>query len=161
VKVEEQPSAPETYTDPFAGLGNDGLPEDSDGTNRRAALRGLARQAQSIGDYPASQRAIRELLREGVEDDEIHALQAENLKQIEAAYLARLGSLDRTPQLALTPDQLVWHNLDVHKGFVLSRVDGVLTARDIIDIVHLPRRDTIRLLAELVQDGILVMKKGR
>lgn len=161
VKVEDQPSAPETYTDPFAGLENDELPDDADGANRHAALRGLARQAQSIGDYPASQRAIRELLREGVEDDEIHALQAENLKQIEAAYLARLGSLDRTPQLALTPDQLVWHNLDVHKGFLLSRVDGVLTARDIIDIVHLPRRDTIRLLAELVQDGILVMKKGR
>ncbi|MCA9564228.1 MAG: hypothetical protein KC561_12105, partial [Myxococcales bacterium] len=110
---------------------------------------------QSLGDYAASQKLVEKLLAKNPHDSKALELEAENHKRMERQYLARLGSIEARPKVILSPEQLVWHNLDALKGFVLSRVDGDLTVQDIVDIVHLPRLDTIRLLAELVTDGII------
>ena len=117
-----------------------------------------ARAAQALGDYPASQRATNTLLEEVPVTPEIAAIQAENHRQTEKQHLAKLGGLERRPVLAVTPQELVWHDLSPPEGFVLSRVDGFITCQDIIDISHLPRHETLRLLANLVTNGLLSIR---
>ena len=65
------------------------------------------------------------------------------------------GNLDATPVVLLPPDQLVWQDLDHRAGFILSQVDGASRFQDILLISGMDRLDTMRILAQLVQDGVI------
>jgi hypothetical protein len=119
------------------------------------ALLERALHSQLLGDYAASQEMINALLRCDPGHRRARDLKRENERRLEAQYLTRLRSLEGVPAIVLGDEQLVWHNLDATKGFVLSQVDGTLTVRDLIDLMHLPRLQTLELLSELVSDGIL------
>ena len=130
------------------------LPEDPTGQLEDEVLK-EALTHHSLGDYHSSQSLIEEHLKGFPNDPRLDDLRKENLRQIEMKYLAKIGSLEARPVVAISADQLVWHNLNQNKGFVLSRVDGKLTVADIVEIVHLSRHETLRLLSELVSDGII------
>ncbi len=133
------------------------MPEEVTGQIRVDKLK-EARTHQSLGDYHSSQSVIEEYLENNPDSREIQDLKEENLRQIEMKYLAKLGPMESQPRLAISADQLVWHNLDPNKGFLISRVDGKVSVANLIDIVHLPRLETLRLLAELATDGIIDFK---
>ena len=130
------------------------LPDDPTGQLEDEVLK-EALTHHELGDYQSSQSLIEEHLSSFPSDPRLDDLRKENLRQIEMKYLAKIGSLEGRPVVAISADQLVWHNLNQDKGFVLSRVDGKLTVADIVDIVHLSRHETLRLLAELTSDGII------
>ena len=130
------------------------LPEDPPGEIDHHLLDAAATH-QSLGDYESSQAAIAQYLTTNPGGGEAQDIYDENMRQLELKYLAKLGNLESTPTVALSADQLVWHNLDPNKGFVLSRVDGKMSITDILDLVHLDRHETIRLLSELAEDGII------
>ena len=65
------------------------------------------------------------------------------------------GNLDAIPVVLLPPDQLVWQDLDHRAGFILSQVDGASRFQDILLISGMDRLDTMRILAQLVQDGVI------
>ena len=65
------------------------------------------------------------------------------------------GDLGATPVVLLPPDQLVWQDLDHRAGFILSQVDGGSRYQDILLISGMDRLDTMRILAQLVQDGVI------
>jgi hypothetical protein len=65
------------------------------------------------------------------------------------------GNLGATPVVLLPPDQLVWQDLDHRAGFILSQVDGASRYQDILLILGMDRLDTMRILAQLVQDGVI------
>jgi hypothetical protein len=65
------------------------------------------------------------------------------------------GNLGATPVVLLPPDQLVWQDLDHRAGFILSQVDGASRFQDILLISGMDRLDTMRILAQLVQDGVI------
>jgi hypothetical protein len=65
------------------------------------------------------------------------------------------GDLGATPVVLLPPDQLVWQDLDHRAGFILSQVDGASRYQDILLISGMDRLDTMRILAQLVQDGVI------
>lgn len=164
----EQKVPPQFEATPFrphrrTGFGGDlelhelDIPEEVTGQIRVDKLK-EAKTHQSLGDYHSSQSVIEEYLENNPDSREIQDLKEENLRQIEMKYLAKLGPMESRPRLAISADQLVWHNLDPNKGFLISRVDGKVSVADLIDIVHLPRLETLRLLAELATDGIIDFK---
>ena len=47
-----------------------------------------------------------------------------------------------------------------HKGvFMLSRMDGAMSADDLLDVSGMARPDALRVLARLVVTGVVIMKR--
>ena len=68
-------------------------------------------------------------------------------------YQAVLGGLDKIPQHGnATP------NLEPRSAFLLSRLDGSLTIEDVLDVSGMPRLEALRVLAELVVRGVIVLR---
>jgi hypothetical protein len=76
-------------------------------------------------------------------------------------YLERLGAGDHVPQLAMQRSALTGLALDHRAGFLLSCVDGVSTLEEIVDVSAMPRLDAVRILYELVQEGVIEMVAPR
>ncbi|MBN1947309.1 MAG: hypothetical protein JW797_16690 [Bradymonadales bacterium] len=79
----------------------------------------------------------------------------DNERKLAQRYSSLIGSMDTVFRRSIADDELRLHKLDAKKGFVLSYVDGVWTVEDIVDLVHFPREETIKLLAELYTAGII------
>jgi tetratricopeptide (TPR) repeat protein len=83
-------------------------------------------------------------------------LEAVRLVESERAILRALGDLDRV--LAVTTDPFLRYqriSLTPTDGYVMSRVDGLTSARRVIEIVPLPARDVERSLFGLLCTGII------
>jgi len=78
---------------------------------------------------------------------------------IDKTYLDALGGPGGVPRLAVSPSQLTKLPLHHQAGFLLSIVDGESTVDDLIDISGLTRLDTLRILYELVQQGIIAVAR--
>jgi hypothetical protein len=78
--------------------------------------------------------------------------------ELRRRYVARLGSLDRAPRLAMDPDGLAtMHSLDFRSGLVLSRVDGRATLAEIVESSGLTSFDSLRILSELYLRRAIVL----
>jgi flagellar basal body P-ring protein FlgI len=73
-------------------------------------------------------------------------------------YAARIGPLDRVPNVTVARDQMRWLSIDHRAGFVLSLVDGVSTVEMILDVSGMPTLDALRILSELVQQRIITFR---
>jgi hypothetical protein len=68
------------------------------------------------------------------------------------AYERVIGMLDKVPSHGeASPD------LDPRSAFLLSRLDGMSSADDLLDVSGMPRIEALRLLALLVRRGVVTM----
>lgn len=74
---------------------------------------------------------------------------------LENVYLAQLGSRAEVPRIILSSDKLRTLNPDRWAAFIISRVDGMSSIDDIIDIAGMPQLDALRILYELLQQGVI------
>jgi serine/threonine-protein kinase len=100
----------------------------------------LVERALSIGDALGNAEAIAALDRE-------EAL-------IEGSLEVRLGRLDHALRL-LTPPAGERTSLLPEEAFLLSRIDGVASADEVLDLSPLPRLRTLRLLVRLLRRGLI------
>lgn len=70
-------------------------------------------------------------------------------------YTSKLGSLEQQPVIALDEVELRWLGLDHRSGFLLSRVDGMSTLDDILEISGMPRLEALKGLSELLERGAI------
>lgn len=105
-------------------------------------LTGALRQAEFIlGRYPDQQQALR------------CANQCRS--RLIQLYMSKLGPMDQTVTQALDVSQVRWLGLDHRSGFLLSRVDGVSTVEEVLDICGMPRLEALKTLAELLERGAI------
>jgi hypothetical protein len=69
--------------------------------------------------------------------------------------------LASVPHLVLTNDQLIALPLDPRRAFLLSLLDGTLTAGDVLDACGFERAEAIEMLASFVQSGIIVLRRRK
>jgi hypothetical protein len=69
--------------------------------------------------------------------------------------------LTRVPLVVLTNEQLIALPLDPRRAFLLSLIDGTLTVEDVLDVCGLERAEAIEMLAALVQNGIIVLRRRK
>ncbi len=100
----------------------------------------LVERALSIGDALGNSEAAAALDRE-------EAL-------IEGSLEVRLGRLDHALSV-LTPPAGERVSLLPEEAFLLSRVDGIASADEVIDLSPLPRLRTLRLLVRLLRRGLI------
>lgn len=111
-------------------------------------------------DYVAALALAEDLVARDPTDVSAKDFAFECRRMLERAFAGRIGSLDQVPRLAVGLHRLRGRSLDHHAGFLLSRVDGVSTLEVLLDVSAMPRLDALRLVAKLVDDGILRLEKG-
>lgn len=80
--------------------------------------------------------------------------------ELRRLYVARLGSLDRVPFMAMGLHGLMALSLDFRAGFVLSRVDRKTSLGRIAEECGLPPLDALRLLSELYLQRVIAFEES-
>jgi tetratricopeptide (TPR) repeat protein len=114
-----------------------------------------ARELHALGDFTGSLELIEKILQIEPGHAEAREYLTQNESTLTAMYESKLGSLHAVPRLAIKPEEVMWLNLDHRAGFLLAQIDGSVDYESIFALSGLPRLDTARILATLIQDGVI------
>jgi hypothetical protein len=104
----------------------------------------------ATGDYEGALIAAEAFLEHHPRDPDATDCATMARSELRKIYIARLGSLDRVPHLAMSLEGLLaLTSLDVRTGFVLSHLDGLSTIGEIANARGVPEIDALRILSEL------------
>lgn len=121
-------------------------------------LRTLLRGAKDLQELDDHSGAL-EILKKALELDPLHAeatrLRDKSERTLLAIYESKLGKMDAVPRVVLKQDEIIWLNLDHRAGFVLAQIDGAVSFDDLFAICGMSRLDTARILAQLVEEGVI------
>ena len=63
--------------------------------------------------------------------------------------------MNHCPRVRLRQQEVVWQSLNHHEGFIISLVDGHTSYETIIEISAMGEQQTIKILARLVELGVI------
>jgi len=136
------------------------MADDASGSRLRAAeLVDICRAEYERGNIDGAVSAAEKALREGDRAPapgipEVVEPAKELFERVFATYV---GPEQGVPTLGVSPDALTDQNLDHRAGFLLSRIDGVMTIEHLFDIAGMPRFETLRILASLLRVNAIRM----
>lgn len=119
------------------------------------ALMREARRKQQAGDFSGSLELVEQVLAGQPANAEALRYQEDNAHRLLGMYRSRLGNIARCPKVKLDAQEIIWQSLDHRAGFILSQVDAMTSYEDIIDIAGMPELEATRILARLVQHGVI------
>src|SRR6185436_4641774 len=134
------------------------LPGESreDRTRRRiAALFEHAIEWSRAGELDRAVTAVDLALSEDPDSALTQKLIHRNRETILNVFQAFLGDLHRMPVLARPLHELAASPISPRAAFLLSRVDGLLSLDEILDVSGMPRMEAYRYLCQLFLRGIL------
>ena len=82
-------------------------------------------------------------------------VRADCREQLQKIYQSKIGDVRATPKLLMSPEELIWLDLDHRSGFVLAQVDGISSFEDIVEVTGMDRLESYRILAKLLRDGVV------
>ncbi len=118
-------------------------------------LRREMRERYEAGDYSGALDLAERILVEFPDDADVLRSRMSCRDVLIKMYESTIGSFDRVPRAVVSDREIIWRNLDSAAGFILSRIDGMISFEDIIDISGFPRFETCRILSRLLKDGII------
>lgn len=119
------------------------------------ALMRSARELFDLGDFSGSLDLVEKVLKLDPRNEAAQAYLTRNEQTLTKMYESKLGSLSARPRQMMPPDEVIWMSMHHKAGFILSQVDGQLSFEDIVEISAMPRFETMRILADLVRQGII------
>jgi tetratricopeptide (TPR) repeat protein len=114
-----------------------------------------ARELFALGDFSGSLEMIEKILKVDPNHKEAWEYLRQNESTLIAMYESKLGSLSNVPRLAIKPEEVMWLNLDHRAGFLLAQIDGIVNYEELFALSGLPRLDTAKILATLLNDGVI------
>lgn len=154
--TDDDPGALELVAEPRipTGLTPPPAPRDT-----RAEAQQLLRRAQELQGLDDHSGAREVLLRAQALHAELPGL-PEALTRSEAKlqtiYESKIGKLSQVPRVRLKDDEVIWLNLDHRAGFMLAQIDGTLSFEDLFSVSGMSRLDTARILAQLLEQRVIV-----
>lgn len=118
---------------------------------------GAVRRRIGAHDYGGAALLAEVLIADEPDNVEAQRYLAACRTTLENIYLIHLGSDGGVPRIAMAPEQLRQLNPDRWAAFLLSHVDGQSTIEEITDIAGMPRLDALRVLYELLQQGLIAI----
>jgi hypothetical protein len=119
-----------------------------------AGARGLVDECQAAltegradGAALAAEMALQ--LREQARAPKIDDIVDSTRPLFERAFCACIGDMNCAPIRTIPAEELAAHGLDHRAAFLMSRMDGMLTVGDLLDIAGMSRFDALRLMAAL------------
>lgn len=119
------------------------------------ALMEGARELFDLGDFSGSLALVQKALSLDPFHVEAGRYLERNRGTLVQMYESKIGPLDGRPRVLLRPDEILWLNLDHRSGFVLAQLDGTVTVEDLYALSGLSRLDTAKILAELLEQGVI------
>lgn len=126
--------------------------------DRKAEVETLIRGAKDLLELDDHSGAIELILKAehlSPEDSQVIELKARSEQTLEAMFESRLGPMSARPRVLLKDDEIIWLNLDHRAGFVLAQIDGTVSFEDLFEVCGMSRLDTARILAQLVDEGVI------
>ena len=114
-----------------------------------------AQQLYEQGTYESSMQLCEQLVAADANNEFASRLLELNRQALLAQYEQLVDDLAQVPLVQVPQHEIVWHKLDHRAGFLLSRIDGMLSYADIVDISGMTRFETMRILAQLVEQGVI------
>jgi hypothetical protein len=117
-----------------------------------------ARSENDAGHFPIAVVAIDLALEQHPDSAVAQKLIHSNRDVFYDVYRSFLGNMHAVPSLAMAMDKIPLHELDHRAAFLLSRIDGVLTLEDVLDVSGMARLEAFRHLTRLILRGILELR---
>jgi hypothetical protein len=113
------------------------------------------RELYEAGDHRAALRIAETILQEN--PGHLAALgYAESSRQmLRQKYLARIGDMNAVPRIKHVAIELARVGLDGRDMSILDAIDGVLTVEEIVSATGVPTIDILRVLHDLIVDGLV------
>jgi hypothetical protein len=116
------------------------------------------RERFSLGDFSGALEMAELILSEDPANLEAAECGENSRSILERMFAAKIGALDRIPNVIVARTHMRWLSIDHRAGFILSLVDGHSTVEMILDVSGMPRLDALRILHELVQQRIVAFR---
>lgn len=120
----------------------------------KTLLRG-ARDLLDLDDHTGAMELIVKAQLVAPDDPDVKALRARSEKTLLTMFESKLGKLETIPRVLLKEDEIIWLNLDHRAGFVLAQIDGTVSFDDLFAVSGMSRLDTSRILAQLIDEGVI------
>lgn len=105
----------------------------------------------AAGDYQGALLAAEALLEYRPLDPDATDTAQMARSELRRVYVERLGSLDAVPHRAMPLEGLLsLQSLDPRAAFLLARIDGQATLREIVEAAGMHATEALRILSELV-----------
>jgi hypothetical protein len=137
-----------------AGELADGAAVAGPGSELETLLRGVE-DLLELDDHSGAVDLLRRAQDLAPEDPRVEMLRDRSEHTLMAMLEAKLGDLRRVPRVRLKPDDIIWLNLDHRAGFVLAQIDGTVSYDDLFSLSGMTRLDTARILAQLLDEGVI------
>lgn len=138
---------------------DEGAPADEtreDKTRRRiTTLFEKAIEWNAAGELDRAVAAVDLALSEDPNSALAQKLLHRNRETVQSVFQNFLGDLARTPQLARPLHELASAPISPRAAFLLSRIDGMISIDEILDVSGMPRIEAFRHLCQLYLRGIL------
>jgi hypothetical protein len=119
-----------------------------------ALLRG-AKDLLELDDHSGAIDLILKAEQLAPQDPRVLGLKVRSEQTLQAMFESKIGRLDSKPRVILKEDEIIWLNLDHRAGFVLAQIDGTVSFEDLFSVSGMSRLDTVRILAQLVEQGVI------
>lgn len=80
--------------------------------------------------------------------------------RLKSLYTSKIGDVTRVVEVALGEAELRWLGLDHRSGFLLSRVDGVASVEELLDICGMPILEALKTLTDLLERGAIKLQRA-
>jgi hypothetical protein len=120
-------------------------------------LLGGARDLLELDDHSGAMDLILKAQVLAPSDPEVQQLRERSERTLQAMFESKLGSMIARPKVILKQDEIIWLNLDHRAGFVLAQIDGAVSFEDLFEVCGMSRLDTARILAQLVDEGVITV----
>ncbi|MCU0697426.1 MAG: hypothetical protein MUC96_12945 [Myxococcaceae bacterium] len=120
----------------------------------KTLLRG-ARDLLDLDDHTGAMELIVKAQTLAPDDPDVKAMRERSEKTLVTMFESKLGKMETVPRVLLKEDEIIWLNLDHRAGFVLAQIDGTVSFDDLFAVSGMSRLDTARILAQLVDEGVI------
>ena len=114
-----------------------------------------AKDKYQLHDFNGVIELLEEDRFEGDDAEEAQALLSNARSQLLKMYESKIGDFSRVPTVNVSDEEVIWLNLNHRAGFILSQIDGAVTFEDLVALSGMTRLETVRVLAELIQQKIV------
>jgi hypothetical protein len=153
---EEPAAALELLAEPRVVTGLTPLPVQRD--PRAEAVRRFerARELQTLDDHSGARELLLEAQALWPDLTGLADALARSETKLQTTYESKIGKLSQVPRVRLKEDEVIWLNLDHRAGFMLAQIDGTLSFEDLFSVSGMSRLDTARILAQLLDQRVIV-----
>lgn len=105
----------------------------------------------ALGDYTTALELAELVLGRHPAHEEASAVAEGSREKLSQLYGSRLGELSQVVTVAVDAAEVRWLGLDSRAAFLLSRIDGASSLRDVISVSGMERVDALKTLVELME----------